>query len=1021
MGWRYTESDLEQAVLEWFDQLDYQVLAGPDIAPGASASERSSFADVVLVTRLRDAIARLNPTIPVEARAEAQRQVVRVVTPNLIAQNHHVHGLLTDGVVVEYRRPDGSVKTDRVALIDFSDPTANDWLVVNQFSIKQNGNNRRPDALVFVNGLPLAVIELKNPVDENATIRGAYNQLQTYQREIPSLFHTNELLVVSDGIEARLGALTSPWERFLPWRTIDGETIEKRGALELRTLLLGVFDKARLLDLIRSFVVFEVKGAQVVKKVAAYHQYHAVNKAVDSTLRATGPGGDRKVGVVWHTQGSGKSLSMLFYADKLILSPEMANPTLVFLTDRNDLDDQLFDSLLLGHELLRQTPVQASSREKLRELLQVASGGVIFTTVQKFFPEGDQAYPLLSERRNIVVIADEAHRSQYDFIDGFARHLRDALPNASFIGFTGTPIEAADRSTPDVFGNYIDVYDLQRAVEDGATVRIYYEGRQARVTLSEQERPRLDAEFEELTENEEGTDRERLRAKWARLEALVGARQRIDQVALDIVTHWEGRLEALDGKAMIVCMSRRICVDLYNAIIKLRPEWHSDDDAEGVLKVVMTGSASDAAEWQPHIRPKARREKLADRLKAPNDPLKLVIVRDMWLTGFDAPCLHTMYLDKPMRGHGLMQAIARVNRVFRDKPGGLVVDYLGLADQLRSALLDYAERDRDEVGVAQDLAVGVLLRKHRELRAMFAGFDYTPYFAGSPAQRLSVIPGAMEHILGQENGKTRYLQLVAELSRAFALSVPQEQALAIRDDVGFFQAVRAVFVKITPVDGRTREELDGAVRGLVDRAVQSSEVVDILAAAGMSRPNIGILSDEFLEEVRRLPQRNLAIEALQRLLRDQITIRLGRNLSEARSFRDSLERTITAYENRSLESLQIIQELIMLARQVQEAQARGDQLGLSEDELAFYDALGQNESAKAVLDDEALKGIARELVQTLKRNVALDWTERENVQATMRLAVKRVLRERGFPSDQQETMTQTVMEQARTLAEMWVA
>ncbi len=792
-----TESVVEDVVLNLFDRLGYTVLPGATLAPEQPTAERETFSDVILLDLLRSALSRINPTIPTEAIEEALRKATRTDTPSLEENNRRFHRLLTEGIDVEFRRADNTVTADKVWLIDWANADNNDWLAVNQFTVSEDRHTRRPDVVLFVNGLPLAVIELKSPTEENATARTAFDQLQTYKKDIPSLFRSNALLVVSDGLEARLGTLSADWERFMPWRTIDGQVIAAKGTPEVDTLIRGVFHKGRLLDLIANFVVFEVDGPKVTKKVAGYHQFHAVNKAVRCTVAASQPDGDRRVGVIWHTQGSGKSLTMTFYAGKIIKHPMMANPTLVVLTDRNDLDEQLFGTFSLCAALLRQTPKQAKDRDDLRELLKVSSGGVVFTTIQKFLAAKGEKYPKLSDRRNIVVIADEAHRSQYDFIDGFARNLRDALPGASFIGFTGTPIESSDKNTRAVFGDYIDIYDIQRAVEDGATVRIYYEGRLARLELKEDEKPKLDEEFEEVTEGQELEIKEKAKSKWARLEALVGSPRRLALVAQDIVNHFEKRLEAMDGKGMVVAMSRRICVDLYGEIIKLRPHWHNEDDARGTVKVVMTGSASDLVGWQPHIRTKARREALAKRLKDPKDPLKIVIVRDMWLTGFDAPCLHTMYVDKPMRGHGLMQAIARVNRVFRDKPGGLVVDYLGLAEMLKRALSDYTEGDREETGVPQEEAVEVMQEKYEIVRDMLHGFDYSAFFTGTSNERLAVLPAAMEHVLKQENGKERFMKAVSDLSKAFSLAVPHEDALALRDDLAFFQAIRAGFAKDT--------------------------------------------------------------------------------------------------------------------------------------------------------------------------------------------------------------------------------
>jgi type I restriction enzyme R subunit len=1014
-----TESVVEEAALDWFKGLGYQYLPGPDIACDGTRPERASYADVILSDRLRMALRALNPHIPAEALEDAFKKVLRSENPSLILNNRHFHRMLADGIDVEYRNKEGRVVGDKVWLVDFSDPARNDWLAVNQFTVVEGQRTRRPDIIVFVNGLPLAVIELKNPADENATIKGAFNQFETYKSDIPSLFHYNELLVISDGTEARVGTVSSGWEWFLPWRTIDGKNIAPKGTPELEVLINGMFDRQRFLDIMRHFILFEVDKTRIVKKVAAYHQYHAVNAAVEATLKATSPSGDKRVGVVWHTQGAGKSLTMVFYAGKIILQPEMENPTLVLLTDRNDLDNQLFDNFVVAQDLLRQKPIQAETREHLRELLKVASGGIIFTTIQKFLSENGERFPLLSNRRNIVVIADEAHRSQYDFIDGLARNMRDALPDASFIGFTGTPIEKADRSTPAVFGDYISIYDIQQAVLDGATVRIFYESRLAKLELKEEERPHIDPEFEEVTEGEEETVRQRLKTKWARLEAMVGTEKRIGLIAKDIIDHFDQRLQVMDGKGMIVCMSRRICVDLYDAIIKLRPSWHSDDDSKGFIKVIMTGSASDPPSYQPHVRNKERREFIKKRMKDPADPLKLVIVRDMWLTGFDAPCLHTMYIDKPMRGHGLMQAIARVNRVFKDKPGGLVVDYLGIADELKKALAEYTEGSRGETGIPQEEAVAIMLEKYEVVSAMFHGFDYSRFFAGTPAERISIIPATIEHILVQPSGKERLLQAVTELSKAFALAVPHEKALEIKDEVGFFQAVRSAIAKNTRVPGKTQEELDSAIRQIVSKAIVSDEVIDIFSAAGLKKPDISILSDEFLAEVQKMPQRNLALELLHKLLSDEIRSRSRKNLIQSRSFAEMLERTIRRYQNRTIEATQVILELIELAKQMRGARSRGEKLGLSEDEEAFYDALEVNDSAVKVLGDEVLKTLARKLVETVRRNATIDWTVRESARAKLRTMVRRLLRKYGYPPDKQEKATLTVLEQAELLGRDW--
>jgi type I restriction enzyme R subunit len=1013
---KFTESTVEEAALELFGSLGYAVLQGPTIAPGELFAERSTYGDVVLVKRLQEALARINPQVPPDTIQDAIRKVQLTESPNLIENNRRFHRFVVEGVPVEYQG-EGRVIHGTVCLFDFDALENNDWLAVNQFTVEEGKKNRRPDVVVFVNGLPLGVIELKNLADESATIRDAFNQLQTYKVDIPSLFPFNEALVISDGIEARVGTLTSGRERFMPWRTIEGDTVAPRGSLEMEVLLRGIFEKRRFLDLIRNFIVFEENGKKIEKKLAGYHQFHAVNKAVQCTLQAASPNGSRKVGVVWHTQGSGKSLTMVFYAGKIIQHPGMSNPTLVVLTDRNDLDDQLFGTFANCEEILRQTPEQATSRAHLREALARSSGGVIFTTIQKFLPEakGDE-YPLLSDRHNIVVIADEAHRSQYDFIDGLARHMRNALPRASFIGFTATPLETGDKNTPAVFGDYIDIYDIQRAVEDGATVRIYYEGRLAKLELKPEERPKIDPDFEEVTEEADVPTKEHLKTKWARMEAMVGTEKRVGLIAQDIVDHFENRLSAMDGKAMIVCMSRRICVDLYNAIVKLRPQWHEGDDTKGFLKIVMTGSASDPLEWQQHIRNKPRREALANRFKDPDDPLKIVIVRDMWLTGFDAPCLHTMYADKPMQRHGLMQAIARVNRVFGNKPGGLVVDYLGIATQLQKAVSDYTESGgKGDLVLNQELAVEKMLEHFEVARDMFHGFDYSKFKTGKPTERTAIVPAAREHILQQDDGKKRFMGVVSKLSKAFALSVPHDKAIEIRDDVGFFQAVRAGLAKLEPVGGKSQEDFDIAVRQIVSRAVASDQVIDIFSAAGLKKPDISILEDAFLAEVKDLPHKNLAIETLKKLLYDEIKSRARTNLVRSRVFSEMLEKTILKYQNRSLEAAQIIQELIDLAKNIREAQEQGKKLGLSQEELAFYDALETNDSAVKVLGDETLKQIALELIDTVRKNATIDWTMKESVRARMRAMVKRILRKHGYPPDKQEKATQTVLEQAELL------
>lgn len=1032
----FTESVVEEAALAWFADLGFEVRFGPDIAHDGPDPERADYREVVLAGRLRDALERLNPAASAEARDEAFRRVSQIGSPSLVQANRAFHDLLVNGVAVEVLR-NGEKRGELIDVVDFDDPANNDWLAVNQFTVLGE-TERRPDVVLFVNGLPLAVLELKNTADEGATVDDAYNQLQTYMAQIPRLFHSNELLVISDGAKTQIGCITTPRERFAAWKTIDGDELDPAGSMEVA--IKGVFEPRRFLDLVRAFVVFEDDGKSVVKKVAHYHQFHAVRKALSTALRASTDGGDGKGGVLWHTQGSGKSLTMLFFSGKLIAHPAMANPTIVMLTDRTDLDNQLFGTFAAGQELLRQTPVQAESRAELRELLRVNAGGVIFTTIQKFFPNPDEEdYPLLSERRNVVVMADEAHRSQYGFgtrvgetgkfVRGFAQHMRDALPRATFVAFTGTPLELGDRDTRIVFGDYIDIYDVGRAIADGATVPIYYESRLIKLDLPEDQADLLDEEFDELTEDQEQSRRDRLKSKWAQLEAVVGTPKRLAQVAADLVQHLERRQEVLAGKAMVVCMSRRICVDLYDQLVKLRPEWHGEDDASGALKVVMTGSASDDLPWQPHIRNKERRERLADRFKDPDDPFRIVIVRDMWLTGFDAPSLHTIYVDKPMKGHGLMQAIARVNRVFRDKPGGLVVDYLGLANNLKAALRSYIreggeeskpiENERLDVGEL----VAAMLEKLELCREAFRGFDYGLFLTGTPSERLALVPKAQQHLILRnymEPGTDvipRFLDHATALLKAFALASATKEAQRIKTEVAFFQTVKAALSKTTGrLNGARDEDLDHAIRQLVDQAIAPEGVVDIFAAAGLEKPDISILSDTFLAEIRDMPQKNLALELLKKLLNDEIGAAKRTSVVQARRFSEKLEESINRYHNRALETAQIIEALIDLAREVREASARGEQLGLSDDEVAFYDALGANDSAVQVLGDDQLRVIAREVADLVRNNTRIDWQYREQARADLRRLVKRVLRRHGYPPDQQEAATLLVIEQAELFA-----
>ena len=1041
------ESDVEEAVLDWLSGLGFGRAHGPDVSPDGEHPERVSYDEVILSERFRSAFRRLNPDLGAEALDEVERKLRQSETPSLVEENRRLHGFLIEGVSVEVSRDDGSIGYENARLINFDESDANDWLAVNQYTVIEHQKNRRPDVVLFVNGIPLAVIELKNPGDENATLDGAFNQLQTYKDEIPSLFRSNVLLVISDGLLARVGSLTADIERFMPWRTVDGAAVAPKGTPEVQTLIDGVFEKDRFLELIRDFTVFGDTGAGLAKIVAGYHQFHAVRHAVERTVTAASPEGDQRIGVIWHTQGSGKSLLMAFYAGRIIAHQAMENPTIVVITDRNDLDDQLFGTFSMCRDLLHQTPQQADSREDLQQILTRPSGGVVFTTIQKFAPEtGETDYPLLTDRRNVVVIADEAHRSQYGFRAkmarktgeisyGFAKYLRDALPNASFIGFTGTPIEREDVNTPAVFGEYIDVYDINRGVEDGATVPIYYESRIARIEFDEAEKPNLDSEIAELTEEEAESEQERLKRKWSNVEAVVGAKRRLALVAGDLVEHFDNRISGLDGKAMIVCMSRRICIALYQEIIRLRQDWHSDDDASGLIKIVITGAASDPPEWQRHIGGKARRDMLAKRIKDPDDPLRIVIVRDMWLTGFDAPSLHTMYVDKPMRGHGLMQAIARVNRVFRDKPAGLVVDYIGIAQNLKSALGQYSRDDQKHAGIDEREAVAVMREKHEVVCAMFHGYDFRAGLSGSPGERLVALAGAMEWILdlqrrgaareeskeGKKRAHRRFNDAVLALSRAFALAAASDEARKIREEVGFFQTVRAALAKSSPDRVKISAERDLAVQQIVSRALVSTEIIDILKATGLESPDVSILSDEFLAEVQGMEKKNLALEALRKLINGEIRSRSRVNVVETRGFSDRLEEAISRYHTNALTTAEVLQELIKLARDIQAAHQRGEEEGLSQEEISFYDALAQNESAVEVMGNAQLRVIAHELLNDLKKNITVDWQHRQSARARMRVLIKRILRKYGYPPDLQDAAVQTVLQQAEVLSAKWAA
>lgn len=1030
-----TENDIELLALEVLaEDLGYTALFGPDLAEGA-AKERE-FTDALLPERLRRAVARLNPHIPADAREAAFKQVLRNPGFQPIDNNAHFHKLLTDGVDVKYSAGEGKSRTDKVWLIDFDHPENNEFLAVNQLTVIEHHQNRRPDIVLFVNGLPLVVIELKNAADGNADIKAAYRQLQTYKKDIPTLFNYNAFMMVSDGFYCRAGTISSDYNRFMEWKTADGvNIIDSDQEPTMEPMFRGMLNKKTLLDIVRQFLVFETAKERTIKKLAAYHQYYAVNAAIEQTVRASSEQGDRRIGVVWHTQGSGKSLSMVFFTGKLVLEHDMNNPTIVVVTDRNDLDQQLFETFSNCQQLLRQTPVLTGNRAELRKNLAVASGGIVFTTIQKFMPEekGD-TFPQLTDRRNVVVMADEAHRSQYDFIDGFARHLHDALPNASFIGFTGTPIEKEDKNTQAVFGDYIHVYDIQQAVEDGATVRIYYESRLAKIDLNEEERKIMDERVEEVMEQDELTERQKRFAKWTGKEAVVGSEKRIRQVAADLVEHFENRCSAMDGKGMIVCMSRRICIMLHDEIIQLRPDWYDPADDKGALKVIMTGSASDPLAWQYHIRNKSRRKAIGDRLKDPKDELKLIIVRDMFLTGFDAPALHTLYVDKPMNGHNLMQAIARVNRVFGDKTGGLIVDYIGIAQDLKAALATYTDsKGRGKLTFDLDEAVAMMKEYHEVVVGMFEEkqFDFRKYFQLSAREKLQHILDAANYIAdlqdpdGKRNGKERFKLNVIKLSKAFGISVPHPDAIAIRDDLAFFQAVKARFDKIDEQKKkRSDSEVEVIIRQIVNDAIISKEVVDIYEAAGMERPEFPILSDEFLEELKGMPRKNLALELLQRLLNDEIKLRSKTNIVQGKKFSEMLAEAIKRYQNGLLTAAQVMEELSELSRKIREAAKRGEMKGLREDELAFYDALAENERALHEMQDDVLKKIAQELVVMVRRNTSIDWEVKESVQAGLRVMVKRILRKYKYPPDDPATheykeSVDRVLEQAKGFARVW--
>jgi len=1027
---KYNESELEIAALEWLEEMDYEIVEGPDIAPDGDYTERESFHDVVLVDRLRVSLQKINPTIERKIIEEAIQKVVANASPNLVLNNKQFHKLVTDGIEIQIQGKDGYNPTVSVYIFDFENPMNNDFMAVNQFTIIEGQANKRPDIIVFVNGIPIVVIELKNATNEDVDITDAYNQLQTYKQTIPTLFRYNAFLLASDGINARAGSLTANEERFMKWRTVDGETLASSAEPQLDVMLKGMLEPSRLLDIVQNFILFQTDGVDTFKILAAYHQFHAVNKAVEKAIQATSQDGDHKIGVIWHTQGSGKSLSMVFYAGKLIKA--INNPTLVVLTDRNDLDDQLYKTFSMSKDILRQTPSQADSRDDLRELLSVESGGIVFTTLQKFAPDEETGeMPCLTDRKNVIVMADEAHRSQYGFGAsisnqkdrqgevkyGFAKYVRDALPNASFIGFTGTPVEATDKNTPAVFGDYIDVYDMSQAVEDGATVKIFYESRV--IPLELPEGLSIDEDYDEITEDQETSVKEKLKSKWSRLEAIAGAESRVQKMAKDIVLHYEEREKAMFGKSMVVVMSRRIAIDLYKEIVKLRPEWHSDDDDKGAIKIVMTGSSSDPVEWQPFIGNKKRREFLARRMKDNDDPLKIVIVRDMWLTGFDVPSMNTMYIDKPMKGHNLMQAIARVNRVFKDKPGGLVVDYIGIADNLKQALKQYTDSDRNTAGVDTAAAVNIMLEKHELLVEQLYQHDYSGYKSEKSSQRIKAIVNTMDYIIGLgEEEKKRFLNTVMELSKAYALCATTPEAEELNDEIGFFKAVKASIVK-TIGDGskkKTATQMDAQINQLISKSVISEEVVDVYKELGLENPDISILSDQFLEDVRALPQRNLAVELLNRLINGKVKSVQRSNLIQARKFSEMLDNALNKYNKRTLETSKVIEELIALAREMDAAYKRGERTGMIKEEIAFYDALSSHKTAEQVLGDDTLKIIAHELTQSIKDNMSIDWNLRDSARAKMRVVVKRLLKKYGYPPDLQKDAIEIVIEQAELMS-----
>ena len=1036
MGFQFSEDDLEQVALEWLQLLGYDYKKGNEISMTGLTPERKSDKDVVLHERLEKALRKINSDIHPRFIEKAIHELTLEKSPNLLENNLTFHENLINGIEIEDYDDEGQSVVEIVKIVDFEHPQNNDFLAVNQFTVVNGDYTKRPDIVLFINGLPIVVIELKNSTNETVGVEDGYHQLETYKMRIPQLFTFNEVLVTSDGINTKAGSLTANYDRFMTWRSKDGETESSSSLASLDVLIHGMLNPETLLDLIRYFVLFQDDGKGHISKIlAAYHQYYAVNKAVDRALLASSRQGDGKGGVIWHTQGSGKSLTMVFFSGKLIQM--LNNPTLVVVTDRNDLDNQLYSTFVKskgrsGKGLLRQTPKQAETRKELKSLLSVESGGIVFTTMQKFEPEQNETtMAALTERKNVIVMADEAHRTQYGFNAkyndkgegikyGYAKYLRDALPNATFVGFTGTPVASTDKNTQMVFGNYIDVYDMTQAVADGSTVKIYYESRV--IPLNLPQNLDLDEAYNDITEDQEEDVKQRLKSKWSRIEALAGAKPRIEALAKDIIQHFETRQQAMKGKGMIVTMSRRIAVDLYDEIIRQKPEWHSDDDDKGVIKVVMTGSSSDPASFQRHIGPKKRRNLLEKRMKDVNDELQLVIVRDMWLTGFDVPSMHTMYIDKPMKGHNLMQAIARVNRVFKDKPGGLIVDYVGIAESLKEALKEYTESDQAQTAIDTDKAVELMLLKYDVIQDMLYNLDYSKFNSEKKSERYYAISDTMDYVIGLgEDERQRFIKTVTELGKAFALCATEPTAQELNDEIAFFKAVKAGLVKLLqpPKEGKTRKtpaEVEAEINQLVSQSVVTEDVIDVYQTLGLEQPDLSILSDDFLKDVEGLKQKNVAVELLNRLLKGQVKSLMKTNATVSKRFSEMLGNSINKYNSRSIETSKVIEELIQLAKDIKQEQQRGNELGLNSDEIAFYDALASHETAKEAMGDKELRAIAHELTKTVKENMGVDWSKRDSAKAKMRVAVRRLLKKYGYPPDLQKMAVEQVVEQAELMA-----